>query len=509
MKRPPARILVVDDDPAILRGVGGMLRDEGFEVVEARDVAEADRRLHERAPPDLMLLDLRMPGETGLAFLERLRPLPLPVVVLSGEASPTDAVSALRLGAADFVEKPPSPERLLTSLRNALKLARLSEEHEDLRQSLAGPGNLVGDSQALAEVRSLIARVGPTEAVVLIQGETGVGKERVARALHLASGRRGRFVAINCAAIPASLLESELFGHERGAFTGANVRRLGRFEQADGGTLLLDEIGDMPLELQAKLLRVLEQREIERLGGGGPDADRRARAGLHPPRPAPGGGRGPLPAGPLLPSGGLPSARPGPARPVRRPGPAAARVRRRAGGARGDRHDHARGGGRPPRPPLAGQRARAAQLRRAPGAAAWPRPPADRRSRHHRARLRRSAAAGAGSGGVGPRPIPSPVSARRATGPSSTTSSGRSSAPPSSAPSATWPPPPACCGPTGATCTAGFRRSASTSRAARRTDSPGGAGRTGSRPAAPSGPGGPAAAGSSPGPPRDRGPGPR
>jgi two-component system nitrogen regulation response regulator NtrX len=284
MKRARPRILVVDDDAAILRGVGGMLRDEGFDVVEARDVAEAERRLHERsAPPDLMLLDLRMPGETGLAYLERLpHPLPVPVVVLSGEASPTDAVTALRLGAADFVEKPPSPERLLTSIRNTLRLARLSEEHEELRQSLASPGNLVGDSPALADVRTLIGRVGPTEAVVLIQGETGVGKERVARALHLASGRRGRFVAINCAAIPGSLLESELFGHERGAFTGANVRRLGRFEQAEGGTLLLDEIGDMPLELQAKLLRVLEEREVERLGGAGPvPIDVRVLASTH------------------------------------------------------------------------------------------------------------------------------------------------------------------------------------------------------------------------------------
>jgi two-component system nitrogen regulation response regulator NtrX len=282
MKR--ARILVIDDDPGILRGVGGMLRDEGFEVVEARDVAEGDRRLSSAsAAPDLVLLDLRMPGESGLAYLERLpRPLPAPVVVLSGEASPTDAVAALRLGAADFVEKPPSPERLLTSIRNALKHARLAEEHDELRQSLAGPGNLVGDSPALAEVRSLIGRVGPTEAVVLVQGETGVGKERVARALHLASGRRGRFVAINCAAIPGSLLESELFGHERGAFTGANVRRLGRFEQAEGGTLLLDEIGDMPLELQAKLLRVLEQREVERLGGAGPvPIDVRVLASTH------------------------------------------------------------------------------------------------------------------------------------------------------------------------------------------------------------------------------------
>ena len=281
---PGSRILLVDDDPAILRGVGGMLRDEGFETVTARKSSEAELRLQDvAAPPDLMLLDLGLPGETGLAFLQRLpRPLPVPVVVLSGQASPTDAVTALRLGASDFVEKPPSPERLVASIRNALAMASLVEEREQLRRALAGPGNLVGASAAMDELRGLVTRVGASDAVVLITGETGVGKERVARALHLASGRRGRFVAINCAAIPATLLESELFGHERGAFTGANARHLGRFEQAEGGTLLLDEIGDMPLELQAKLLRVLEAREIERLGGGRPvPIDVRVLAATH------------------------------------------------------------------------------------------------------------------------------------------------------------------------------------------------------------------------------------
>jgi DNA-binding NtrC family response regulator len=194
----------------------------------------------------------------------------VPVVVLSGEASATDAVTALRLGAADFVEKPPSPERLLTSIKNVLALTALADERAELLKALGKPGHLVGASARMNELREVIARVGPTETVVLVQGETGAGKERVARALHLASGRQGRFVAINCAAIPATLLESELFGHERGAFTGAVARRLGRFEQAQGGTLLLDEVGDMPVELQAKLLRVLEEREIERLGGGQP-----------------------------------------------------------------------------------------------------------------------------------------------------------------------------------------------------------------------------------------------
>ena len=266
-----ARILLVDDDPAVLRGVGGLLRDEGYRTVEAQSAAEAWAVLQSpRDAPAMLLLDIRMPGESGLDLLRRLsQPLPLPTVVLSGEAKVADAIEALKLGATDFVEKPPTPERLLTAVRNALALAELAEERERLRQELARPGHLVGASAALEEVRRLVARVGPMETVVLITGDTGTGKERVARALHLASGRKGRFVAINCAALPATLLESELFGYERGAFSGAANRHLGRIEQAQGGTLLLDEIGDMPVELQSKLLRVLEQREIERLGGSG------------------------------------------------------------------------------------------------------------------------------------------------------------------------------------------------------------------------------------------------
>jgi two-component system nitrogen regulation response regulator NtrX len=282
--KPGPRILLVDDDPGVLKGLRGLLSDEGFQPVEARSAAEASRLLEApEGPPDLVLLDLRMPGETGLEWLARLpRPLPAPVVVLSGEASPAEAVQALKLGATDFVEKPPSPERLLTALRNALTLNALKEEHQRLLEELSRPGHLVGDSPAMESLRRLIARVGPSDAAVLITGETGTGKERVARALHLASGRKGRFVAINCAAIPATLLESELFGHERGAFSGATARRSGRFEQAHGGTLFLDEIGDMPLELQAKLLRALEAKEVERLGGTGPiSVDVRILAATH------------------------------------------------------------------------------------------------------------------------------------------------------------------------------------------------------------------------------------
>jgi DNA-binding NtrC family response regulator len=264
-----AKILLVDDDPAVLRAVSGILEDAGHRPVKAKGAQEARAALAvTRDPPALMVLDLRMPGEGGLALLSSLpRPLPLPVVVLSGEASVSEAVQALKLGALDFVEKPPSAERLLTAVKNALALSELSEERERLREELAKPGHLIGESAAMEGLRRLIAKVGPSDAVVLIRGETGTGKERVARALHLASGRKGRFVAVNCAAIPSTLLESELFGYERGAFSGATHRKLGRIEQAQGGTVLLDEIGDMPLELQAKLLRVLEQREVERLGG--------------------------------------------------------------------------------------------------------------------------------------------------------------------------------------------------------------------------------------------------
>ncbi|MBF5045173.1 sigma-54-dependent Fis family transcriptional regulator [Aggregicoccus sp. 17bor-14] len=281
------RILLVDDDANVLRALRGLLADEGFSTLEAASAAEA-RVLLERESPALMLLDLRMPQETGLQLLERLgKPLPLPVVVLSGEASPAEAVEALRLGATDFVEKPPAPERLLTALRNALSLWELAQERERLQAALARPGHLVGESPAMEALRKLIAQVGPSTSPVLITGETGTGKERVARALHLASGRNGRFVAVNCAAIPTHLLESELFGHEKGAFSGATARHAGRFEQAHGGTLLLDEIGDMPLELQAKLLRVLETREVERLGGSRPvPVDVRVLAATHQGLPA-------------------------------------------------------------------------------------------------------------------------------------------------------------------------------------------------------------------------------
>jgi two-component system nitrogen regulation response regulator NtrX len=265
-------ILVVDDDPAVVQGVSGLLRDEGYAPHGALSAAAAWTFIQKAGDSlSLILLDIRMPEESGLRLLERLpRPLPAPVVVLSGEASAGEAVSALKLGASDFVEKPPTPERLLTAVRNALALDQLGEECRTLREELRRPDGLLGEGAAMRTLRDTLARVGPTEAVVLIQGETGSGKERVARSLHAISKRPGRFIAVNCAAIPATLLESELFGHEKGAFTGATARRVGRVEAANKGTLLLDELGAMPLELQAKLLRLLEQREIERVGGDGP-----------------------------------------------------------------------------------------------------------------------------------------------------------------------------------------------------------------------------------------------
>ncbi len=279
-----SRILLVDDDKSVLEAVAALLRDEGYRTMAVTSVAEARRVLaDERDAPALVLLDIRMPKEGGLDLLRGLpKPLAVPVVVLSGEASISDTVESLKLGALDFVEKPPTPERLLTAVRNALALSDLAEERDRLVEELARPGHLVGRSAAMDELRQVVARVGPSTAVVLITGETGTGKERVAQALHAASGRRGRLVAVNCAAIPSALLESELFGYERGAFSGANARHPGRFEQAQGGTLLLDEIGDMPMELQAKLLRVLEGREVERLGGTTPvRVDARVIASTH------------------------------------------------------------------------------------------------------------------------------------------------------------------------------------------------------------------------------------
>ena len=266
-------VLIIDDEPNIRRMVGALLGAEGYDVREASDGASGVRRATE-SEPDVVLLDLMMPGDfDGMATLERLRAeIPdSPVVMMSGRAGLSDAVRATKLGAFTFLEKPLTPEGVLLSLSSAMELRRARLEARALRADLGLAGEMVGESQGIKRVRDLIARVGPTDSRVLITGESGVGKELVAAAIHAASPRRDRpFVRVNCAAIPRDLVESEMFGHEKGSFTGATERRIGRFELAHLGTLLLDEVGDLGAEAQAKLLRAIEAKEIERVGGGQP-----------------------------------------------------------------------------------------------------------------------------------------------------------------------------------------------------------------------------------------------
>jgi two-component system nitrogen regulation response regulator NtrX len=266
-------VLIVDDEPNIRRMVGALLGAEGFAVREAADGAAGVRRAAEEEP-DVILLDLMMPGSTdGMGALAAIREqLPdVPVVMMSGRAGLSDAVKATKLGAFHFLEKPLTPESVLLTLRSAIELRRARLEARALRQDLGLAGEMVGKSLAMQRVREMIERVAPTDARVLIIGESGTGKELVASAIHQRSKRRDRpFVRVNCAAIPRDLVESEMFGHEKGSFTGATARRIGRFELANGGTLLLDEVGDLGAEAQAKLLRAIEAREIERVGGTEP-----------------------------------------------------------------------------------------------------------------------------------------------------------------------------------------------------------------------------------------------
>jgi two-component system nitrogen regulation response regulator NtrX len=264
-----AQILLVDDEANIRRMLGALLRSEGFGVTEAPNGNSALLLLDE-VVPDVVLLDLLMPpGPDGLETLSRMRDRgdAAPVIMMSGKAQLADAVRAVKLGAFQFLEKPLSPEAVLATVRAALELQRTRAENRALHAELARRTTLIGNGPAMQQVRALIARVAPTEARVLITGESGTGKELVAAAIHSASQRKGRaFVTVNCAAIPRDLVESEMFGHERGAFTGATERRLGRFELAHGGTLFLDEVGDLSAEAQAKLLRTLETGELQRIG---------------------------------------------------------------------------------------------------------------------------------------------------------------------------------------------------------------------------------------------------
>ena len=266
-------ILIIDDEANIRRMVGALLGTEGFTVRESGDGAAGVAAAAEREP-DAVLVDLMMPGAMdGMATLRALRERypDLPVVMMSGRAGLSDAVQATKLGAFHFLEKPLTPEGVLLVLRNALDLRQAKREARTLREDLGVTGEMVGASAAMQRVREMIARVAPTDARVLLMGESGTGKELAAWAIHRGSERRDRpFVRVNCAAIPRDLVESEMFGHEKGAFTGATDRRIGRFELADGGTLLLDEVGDLGAEAQAKLLRAIEASEIERVGGGKP-----------------------------------------------------------------------------------------------------------------------------------------------------------------------------------------------------------------------------------------------
>jgi len=264
------RVLIVDDEGNLRRMVRALLEAEGYAVDEAGGGNEGLRRATSDEP-DVVLLDLVMPpGADGLTILERLRAAQpdTPVIMMSGKATLGDAVRATKLGAFQFLEKPLTPETVLTTVGAAVELGRTRAENRVLRAGLTPEREIVGNAPPMRAVRALIEQVAPTPARVLITGESGTGKELVARAIHAHSPRATRpMVSVNCAAIPRELVESELFGHEKGAFTGAVHRRQGRFELADGSTLFLDEIGDLPLEVQAKLLRVLEQGTIERVGG--------------------------------------------------------------------------------------------------------------------------------------------------------------------------------------------------------------------------------------------------
>jgi two-component system nitrogen regulation response regulator NtrX len=262
------RVLVIDDDAAIRESLRMILEYEGYECLLA-PTGQDGLAAVERDQPDLVFLDIKMPGMDGLEVLDRIRLVndSLPVVMISGHATVSTAVDATKRGAFDFIEKPLESERILVTLRNAIDRSRLSDENRTLRRAAEVRHEIVGDSPALAKVMDAIGRAAPTTATVLILGESGVGKELVARAIHRNSQRsRERFVQVNCAAIPEELIESELFGHEKGSFTGATERQVGKFEQADRGTIFLDEVGDMSARTQAKVLRVLQEGEVERIG---------------------------------------------------------------------------------------------------------------------------------------------------------------------------------------------------------------------------------------------------
>ncbi len=263
------QILVVDDEERIRQSLNGILKDEGYEVVESKDGAQALKQL-ESDPPDLVLLDIWMPGMDGMEVLERMKgQVPnLPVIMISGHGNIELAVKAVKLGAYDFIEKPLSLEKVLLAVNNALVFSKLEQENRVLRQEVERKYEIVGNSTEVQKLKEQIKIVAPTNGWVLINGENGTGKELIARAIHRLSLRAEKsFVEVNCAAIPEELIESELFGHEKGSFTGALTKKRGKFDLAHEGTLFLDEIADMSLKTQAKILRILQEQKFERVGG--------------------------------------------------------------------------------------------------------------------------------------------------------------------------------------------------------------------------------------------------
>jgi len=262
-------ILIVDDEPSILQSLGGLLSDEGFEVMSAFNGYEA-LKIIDAESPDLVLLDIWMPGMDGLEVLGEIKmenPF-IQVIMITGHGTIDTAIKATKLGAYDFIEKPLSIDRVIVAINNALNFRRLEEENRYLRKKTLEKHSIDGNSPPVEALKKQIAVAAPTDAWILITGENGTGKELVARTIHHLSPRaQGPLIDVNCAAIPEDLIESELFGHEKGAFTGATSKKRGKFELADNGTLFLDEIGDMSLKTQAKILRVLQEQEFQRVGG--------------------------------------------------------------------------------------------------------------------------------------------------------------------------------------------------------------------------------------------------
>ena len=262
-------ILIIDDEKAIRKTLGEILSYEGYQIEDAENGEEGLKKIREKSY-DVVLCDIKMPKVDGMEFLEKAREInpDLPVIMISGHGTIETAVEAVKKGAFDYVAKPPDLNRLLITIRNAMDKQTLITETKFLKRKVQKVQEMIGDSHALKKIKDTLDKVAPTDARVLITGENGSGKELVARWIHAKSNRaNGQLVEVNCAAIPSELIESELFGHEKGSFTSAIKQRIGKFEQANGGTLFLDEIGDMSLSAQAKVLRALQENKITRVGG--------------------------------------------------------------------------------------------------------------------------------------------------------------------------------------------------------------------------------------------------